>query len=110
MKKAISKRGNFKAPRDPQTGRFEEPSPQNDPVILAHCVCLVQACNDLAPVFSLLSKEADHPAVAHAAGALHVFLTCFKESMVQQLSFDPVALKDAKKKRLTAAYHTRFER
>lgn len=107
MKTSISKRGDFKAPRDPKSGQFEEASPQNDPVLLQQCVCWVHACSDLEPVFKLLASQVDDLHLSRGATALGLFLSGFKAALLAELSVDGDALKDAKKSRLRAPYYSR---
>lgn len=57
MKSAISKRGQFRQPRDPQSGQFEQPTAQTDPVLRAFCTRTVNACSHLEPLLQSLAAD-----------------------------------------------------
>lgn len=90
-----------KIKRDQATGSFEGLWPQNDPALLDQAVRWVRAINEIRPVLLEFADSAD-PMVVSAAGISFAVLESLKNSLLDVLVVDKVALRDATKPLLRA--------
>jgi len=109
MNKPVStpKMAKRKLPRDPGSGRFEVPSPQNDPALLDQAVRWVRAIDQLHPLFEFASKQKggdDRNVAVHRLVA--EMLTAYKKSFIEGLSLadDKEYLRRAKNPLVTASH------
>lgn len=90
-----------KLPRDASTGQFEPSDALNDSAKLDQAVRWVRAIDELRPLLLAFADDAS-PNVVAVAGVSCLMLDSLKQSMLDALSVDKVALRDATKPRLHA--------
>jgi hypothetical protein len=94
-----------KLSRDPATGTFEAPSPQNDPAILEQAVRWVRAIEELLPLFGVGGLDLEDEKSAMVIKVSGLCLSTLRQSMLDQLALadDKEFLREAKKPILRAA-------
>lgn len=90
-----------KAKRDPSSGQFDPLSPLNDPALLEQAIRWVRAIDELSPVLLAFSDNLE-PDVAGLAEVSFLTLGALKKSLLDALSPDQDAVRDATKPLLRA--------
>lgn len=91
-----------KTGRSSSTGKFESPSPYEDPLLLDQLVKVVRAVRDLEPTLAasvLVFKQLGDKESAAMASLAGVYLATLKAEALQALAVDPESLREVKKKR-----------
>lgn len=93
-----------KAARDEKSGRFES-SPLTDPYLLDQLIKVVRAVQDLEPMLAasvLAFRQMGDERSADMASGVGVYLATLKRVALEDLSTDPEARAEIKKKRVEA--------
>lgn len=90
-----------KTSRDPSSGHFEPASPFTDPSMLDQAVRWVRAIDELRPLLLGFADDLD-PKVVGASYVSLTVLDTLKQSMLEALSVDKDAVRDATKPLLRA--------
>jgi hypothetical protein len=89
-----------KRPRNPDTGKFEDVDPLNDPDLLDQCVRWIRAAEELTPLLAVLARQQgqgeEERFTRVGAKYLGAFLLAFRGTLVDAISFDKRALREAK--------------
>lgn len=103
-KVAAKRKAPSKLSRVLSTGQFAAPGPLSDPHLKGLAVNAIRACDDLRPFLVALGQPGQEPTQLMFAGALLAFQDALKANLLAQLSEDPDAVSEARKKRLVAPF------
>jgi hypothetical protein len=93
-----------KRARNPESGKFEEVDPLNDPDLLDQCVRWIRAAEELAPLMAALARsqgDGDEEAMTRmGAKFIGGWLLAFRATLVDQIAHDKDSSREVKKPRV----------